>query len=161
MNPLDLVLLALAALSVFLGMWRGLLRESFAVLAWVVGIPLATHFAPDVRHWLDLSDTSPALAFMVAWLLVFVVVWVVCHVVGTLLSGVLSVAGLGIVNRLLGALFGLARAVLTLLVLTLMVGLTPAAQHPWWQSSWVAHLAQQGLVVFKPFLPASLEGWVF
>ena len=161
MNPLDLVAFALTALSVVLGLWRGVLRESFAVLAWLAGFPLASHFAPDVRRWLDLSDTSPALAYMVAWLLVFVAVWLVCQLLSTLLSGVLSVVGLGMVNRLFGAVFGLTRAVLSLLVVTVIVGLTPAVRHPLWQSSWVAQLAHQGVVLFKPFLPAPLEGWVF
>jgi len=161
MNTLDAVLLALAALSVVLGLGRGLLRETFAVVAWIAGFPLATHFAPDVRQWLDLSDTSPAFAYMLAWLLVFVAVWLVCQVLSQLLSGLLSVVGLGIFNRLLGGVFGLTRAVLSLLVLALVVGFTPAARHPLWLSSWVAQLAHQGVLWFKPFLPAPLEGWVF
>jgi membrane protein required for colicin V production len=160
MNALDVVLLALIALSVVLGLWRGLVRESFAVLAWVAGFPLASHFAPDVRLWLDLSDTSPALAFMLAWLLVFVAVWLVCHVLSQLLSGVLSVVGLGLVNRLLGGVFGFTRAVLSLLLLTLLVGFTPAVGHPLWQSAWVVQRAHQGVLWLKPFLPAPLEGWV-
>jgi uncharacterized membrane protein required for colicin V production len=77
MNSLDLVLLALTALSVGLGLWRGVIRESLAVLAWLLGFPLASHFAPDVRLWLDLSDTSPALSYMLAWILVFMVVWLI------------------------------------------------------------------------------------
>jgi membrane protein required for colicin V production len=161
MNSLDLVLLALTALSIGLGLWRGVIRESFAVLAWLAGFPLASHFAPDVRRLLDLTDTSPALAYMLAWILVFMMVWVVCHVAALLLSSALSMVGLGIVNRLLGAAFGLTRAVLSLLVLSIVVGLTPAMGHPLWQSSWVAQLAHQGVLLFKPFLPAPLEGWVF
>ena len=161
MNILDLVLLALTALSIVLGFWRGVIRESFAVLAWVLGFPMASHFAPDVRRWLDLADTSPALTYMLAWLLVFMAVWLVCHGLAILLSGALSLVGLGIVNRLFGAAFGLTRAVLSLLVLSIVVGLTPAVRHPLWQSSWVAQLAHQGVLFFKPFLPAPLEGWVY
>ena len=107
MNILDLVLLALTALSIVLGFWRGVIRESFAVLAWVLGFPMASHFAPDVRRWLDLADTSPALSYMLSWLLVFMAVWLVCHGLAILLSGALSLVGLGIVNRLFGAAFGL------------------------------------------------------
>lgn len=161
MNSLDLVLLALTALSIGLGFWRGVIRESFAVLAWVLGFPMASHFAPDVRRWLEFADTSPALTYMLAWLLVFMAVWLVCHGLAILLSGALSLVGLGIVNRLFGAAFGLTRAVLSLLVLTIVVGLTPAVRHPLWQSSWVAQLAHQGVLFFKPFLPAPLEGWVY
>ena len=161
MNSLDLVLLALTALSVGLGLWRGVIRESLAVLAWLLGFPLAGHFAPDVRRWLELSDTSPALSYMLAWILVFMAVWLVCQGVAMLLSSALSLVGLGIVNRLLGAAFGLTRAALSLLVLSIVVGLTPAVHHPLWQGSWVAQLAHQGVVLFKPFLPAPLEGWVF
>jgi membrane protein required for colicin V production len=161
MNTLDWVLLALVALSVVLGLWRGVVRESFAVLAWLLGFPLATYFAPTVRRFLDFSDTSPALTYMAAWVLVFMAVWLVCHGLAMLLSGALSMVGLGIVNCLLGAAFGLTRAALSLLVLSIVVGLTPAVRHPLWQSSWLAQLAHQGVLFFKPFLPAPLEGWVF
>ena len=161
MNSLDLVLLALTALSVGLGLWRGVIREALAVLAWLLGFPLASPFAPDVRLWLNLTDISPALSYMLAWLLVFMAVWLVCHGLAMLLSGALSMVGLGIVNRLLGGAFGLTRAALSLMVLSIVVGLTPAVHHPLWQSSWVAQLAHQGVLLFKPFLPAPLEGWVF
>ena len=73
----------------------------------------------------------------------------------------LSLVGLGIFNRILGGVFGLTRAALSLMVLTIIVGLTPAVSYPLWQSSWVAQMAKQGIVFFKPFLPAPLEGWVF
>ena len=75
MNSLDLVLLALTALSVVFGLWRGVIRESFVVIAWLAGFPIASQFAPDVRRLLNLSDFSPALAYMLAWVIVFLVVW--------------------------------------------------------------------------------------
>ena len=161
MNTLDWVLLFLVALSVVLGLWRGVIRESFAVLAWLAGVPLATHFAPDVRGFLHLSNISPALTYMLAWALVFLSVWLVCHAVSTLLSGLLSVVGLGVFNRLLGGVFGLTRAALSLMVLAIVVSLTPAVRYPLWTSSWVVQWANQGVGIFKPFLPAPVEGWVY
>lgn len=161
MNTLDLVLLALTAVSVVFGLWRGLVRESFSVLAWLAGFPIASYFALDVRHWLNLSDTSPAVAYLLAWVLVFVLVWLVCHVFSAVLSGALSMVGLGIFNRLLGAVFGLTRAAMALMVFAILVRLTPAATYPLWKSSWVVQMAQKGIEFFKPFLPAPLEGWVF
>lgn len=161
MNTLDLVLLALTAVSVVFGLWRGLVRESFSVLAWLAGFPIASYFALDVRHWLNLSDTSPAVAYLLAWVLVFVLVWLVCHVFSAVLSGALSMVGLGIFNRLLGAVFGLTRAAMALMVFAILVRLTPAATYPLWKSSWVIQMANRGIEFFKPFLPAPLEGWVF
>lgn len=161
MNTLDLVLLALTAVSVVFGLWRGLVRESFSVLAWLAGFPIASYFALDVRHWLNLSDASPAVAYLLAWVLVFVLVWLVCHVFSAVLSGALSMVGLGIFNRLLGAVFGLTRAAMALMVFAILVRLTPAATYPLWKSSWVIQMAQKGIEFFKPFLPAPLEGWVF
>lgn len=160
MNSLDLVLLALTALSVVFGLWRGVIRESFVVIAWLAGFPIASQFAPDVRRLLNLSDFSPALAYMLAWVIVFLAVWLICQLISAVLSGMLSLVGLGIFNRILGGVFGLTRAALSLMVLTIIVGLTPAVSYPLWQSSWVAQMAKQGIVFFKPFLPAPLEGWV-
>jgi membrane protein required for colicin V production len=161
MNTLDLVLLALTAISGVWGLWRGLIRESFSVLAWLAGFPIASYFALDVRHWMNLSDTSPAVAYILAWVLVFISVWLVCRVFSSLLSGALSLVGLGVVNRLLGAVFGLMRAALALMVFVILVRLTPAANDTLWQSSWVVQLAHKGIEFFKPFLPVPLEGWVF
>jgi membrane protein required for colicin V production len=161
MNSLDLVLLALTALSAVAGLWRGVIRESFVVLAWLAGFPIASQFAPDVRRLLNLSDLSPALAYMLAWVIVFLAVWLICQLISAVLSGMLSFVGLGIFNRILGGVFGLTRAALSLMVLTIIVGLTPAASYPLWQSSWVVQMAKQGIVFFKPFLPAPMEGWVF
>jgi len=79
----------------------------------------------------------------------------------SLLSGVLSVVGLGVFNRLLGAVFGLMRAALALMVFAILVRLTPAVNDPLWQSSWVVQMANRGIEFFKPFLPVPLEGWVF
>ncbi len=161
MNTLDLVLLALAAISVVMGLWRGVIKESFAVLAWIIGFPLASHFAPAVRRLLDVSDTSPALTYMLAWILIFIVVWLVCHAASALLSSMLSLVGLGLINRFFGGVFGLTRAALSLMVLAIVVSLTPAVRYPLWKSSWVVQMANQGVEFFKPFLPAPLEGWVF
>jgi uncharacterized membrane protein required for colicin V production len=93
--------------------------------------------------------------------IVFLAVWLICQLISAVLSGMLSLVGLGIFNRILGGVFGLTRAALSLMVLTIIVGLTPAASYPLWQSSWVVQMAKQGIVFFKPFLPAPLEGWVF
>ena len=66
MNSLDLVLLALTALvcRFWLVAWRDP-RIICAVIAWLAGFPTCQPISPPMYDaWLNLSDFSPALAYM-------------------------------------------------------------------------------------------------
>ncbi|NBO40150.1 MAG: hypothetical protein EBU92_01135 [Betaproteobacteria bacterium] len=46
MNTVDWVLLVLLMLSGLLGVWRGVVKEVFSVLAWIVGFILSGSMGP-------------------------------------------------------------------------------------------------------------------
>ena len=58
----DLVLLAVLAISVLLGLWRGLIYELMAILGWVVAYFVCPHVAPWITPWLpaELVKIIPA-----------------------------------------------------------------------------------------------------
>ena len=65
-----------------------------------------------------------------------------------------SVAGLGPLDRALGALFGALRGLLLLLTLTVVVNLSDWRGHEHWQNSAVANWLNQTLLALRPLLPA-------
>jgi membrane protein required for colicin V production len=64
--------------------------------------------------------------------------------------------GLRPVDRTLGAVFGVLRGVLILLVLVVMAGLTGLDQAPWWQEARSAVLLSDWVKELKPLLPQEL-----
>ena len=65
----------------------------------------------------------------------------------------MKAAGLGGVDRSLGALFGAARGVLIVLVVALLAGLTSAPRQPFWRDSASGPFLVQAAKTLKPLLP--------
>jgi len=149
------MLLAPLFVSGLLGVWRGVVREVMSVLAWVTGVVLAGRFAADLAQLLPIN--GDLLPHAVAWVLVLLVVLIAAGLLARLLKQLLSVAGLGLVDRLLGGVFGLVRGTMVLMLLVLVIGLTPFKKYPIWTSSQVVPLVQLLLEFVKPVLPVPLE----
>jgi membrane protein required for colicin V production len=155
MNSLDWMLLAPLLVSSLLGVWRGVVREVMSVLAWVTGVVLAGRFAADLARKLPLS--GDVLPHAVAWVLILLLVLILVGLLAGLLKQLLSVAGLGLVDRLFGGVFGLVRGAMVLMLLVLLIGLTPFKTYPIWTSSQVVPAVQMLLGIVKPVLPVPLE----
>lgn len=157
MNAVDWVLIGLMLLSGALGFWRGVVKEFFALLAWIVGFVVCSRYAFEWSRELPLPVWAQAMREAVAWVLIFLLVMLVMALIGSVMKRLLSLAGLGLADRLLGTVFGLARAAIMWLAIAVLVGLTPWRQAEVWVDSQVAQSVLQLLVYLKPVLPAPLE----
>jgi len=149
------MLLAPLLVSGLLGVWRGVVREVMSVLAWVTGVVLAGRFAADLAQLLPIN--GDVLPNAVAWVLILLAVLIAAGLLARLLKQLLSVAGLGLADRLLGGVFGLVRGTMVLMLIVLLIGFTPFKKYPIWTSSQVVPLAQLLLEFVKPVLPVPLE----
>lgn len=156
MNTVDCVLLSVLLLSGFWGVWQGVVKEVFSLLAWILGFVLSSQFAAGASQVLPLSWTQ-GLRMACAWVLIFLLVLLVMGLVASLLKQLLSMVGLGLIDRFLGGVFGVLRATIMLLAITLLVGLTPLKSNLDWMGSRVAQTVHLLLVYLKPVLPAPLE----
>ncbi len=96
---------------------------------------------------------SPELRIAAAYVAVFVGSLMAAALVGLLLSKIVKAAGLGGVDRMLGALFGTARGLLIVLAAALVAGLTSAPRQSFWRDSASGPLLVQVAQTLKPFLP--------
>ena len=158
--PLDWIWVAVLLASLLVGAWRGLVVEVLSLLSWLVAFVLAQWFAPDVAAHLPLAGASEVLRYGVGFVLVFVATLFAGALLGFLVSKLLAAAGMGAINRLLGALFGLLRGVVLILVAALLVGMTPFKTSAGWQASKGAHWATQALGVLKPVLPQTFAKYL-
>ena len=159
---LDVALLAGLLGSVALGAWRGLLTELLALMGWGVAC-LAAHFlGADVARHVPLGQAGDQLNVLSGMVLAFVGAWLAWALVSWGISKLIQASGLGGSDRLLGAVFGLLRGLLTAFAVYVLVSMTPVAQADSWRASrgvaWLGTVLQGLRPILPPevvqFLPA-------
>ena len=156
MSGFDIGVLSLLALSAVVGMVRGLFSELLGLGAWVLAYFSAAALSAPVASALPESWGEPTARLMIACVMVFVGALIVCGVVRRLMRSLLRAAGLGAVDRGLGALFGLARGLLIVVALALAAGLTTLPRQPWWRAARLALPIETAALAVKAYLPAGL-----
>ncbi len=156
MNWVDVALVAVLVLSILLGLWRGLVYEVLSVAGWVVAFIAAQRYASAVAELLPMEGFAPALQLAAGFALVFVGVAFAAGLVSWLVKKLVASVGLRPVDRLLGAVFGVARGVLILLAVATVVSMTPMRSEAAWAGSPVAAGLSQGLSAIKPVLPVAV-----
>ncbi|MGH8703857.1 MAG: CvpA family protein [Burkholderiales bacterium] len=153
MTWLDFAVLGVFALSIAWGVWRGLVREVFAVLGWVIAFLAANLLAGPLAEEMPKAIQTPELRLLAAFLAVFIGALFVTALIGLLLSKIVSAIGLLVLDRALGGLFGVARALLIVLAAALLAGLTGAPRQPFWRDSVSGDAMARAALALKPWLP--------
>lgn len=152
----DWALLAVLAISVVVGLWRGLVFEVLSLVGWVVSFIAAQAFAPFAATYVPIGEPGSALNHGIAFFATFVLALVIWALASRLVRMVIHATPLQPVDRVLGGVFGLARGAVLLLAVATVVMLSPAQRSQAWQRSqgaaWLATVIQ-GL---KPVLPDAI-----
>lgn len=155
MTWLDYAVLGVFALSVVWGVWRGLVREVIAILGWVIAFLAANLLAGPLGELMPAAVPTPELRLLAAFVCVFLGALILSSLAGLLLSKVVRAVGLGGLDRLLGGVFGLARALLIVIAAALLAGLTSAPRQPFWRDAVSGEPMARSALALKPWLPAT------
>jgi len=156
MTWLDYAVIGVFAVSLALGAWRGLVREVLSILGWIIAFLAANLLAGPLGPAMPQAIPTPELRVAAAYLAVFIGSLIVTSLAGLLLSKIVKAAGLGGLDRLLGAVFGAARGLLIVLAAALLAGLTSAPRQAFWRDSASGPLLAQAAGMLKPLLPQTL-----
>ncbi len=121
MNWIDLSILAVFFASIAVGVSRGFIREAFSLAAWMMAVLCSRLLAPKLAFLLPSSMESLTLRLAVASVILFILTLVVGNMVGRLLKQAIASSGLGFLDRLLGVIFGSARAVIIILLAVIVI----------------------------------------
>jgi len=131
-NGLDWLIMTVVLASLLLGIVRGFAREALSLMGWVCAFIGANLLAKPLAESLLAMSDSPTLRYLVGWGLVFVGVLAIFSVLGSVLARQLRQPGFNLGNRFLGALFGIARGFVIMMVVTLMLkGMLPDSEEDW------------------------------
>ncbi|WEN13472.1 CvpA family protein [Rhodanobacter sp. AS-Z3] len=135
MNWTDYIILGVLALSVLVGLWRGLISEVMALVIWIAAFWVAWTFGPAIAPHFERAIELPSARIIVAYALCFVVVLILGALLRFVVSKLVESTGLSGTDRLLGMVFGFVRGVLLVTLLVFLVGFTAFTRDPWWQQS--------------------------
>ena len=156
MNPLDAALAAVALVSVLAGAFRGFVRETVALMGWIVAAVLVLNTSTGLGQRLPFDPGSTGARTAIAAILIVVLCTLSAALVGRILRAAMAAAHLGDPDRALGALFGLARAVAISLVVAVVVIHFGMSQRPFWKSSRSAPWLEAALRLVSPGLAPSV-----
>ncbi|MBI5785944.1 MAG: CvpA family protein [Rhodocyclales bacterium] len=156
MTIFDYAVFGIVGASSLLGLWRGVIAEVLALAAWIVAFIAARALGGEAATYFEGVVAEPALRYAAGFVAVLLFVLVCFAVARLVLSMVLKAAGLAMVDRLLGAGFGILRGVLIVLVGVLLAGMTTLPKSQWWRNAWLAPPLETAVIAAKPWLPAEV-----
>lgn len=120
MNMFDLIVLVVIVLLILRGLWKGLIRQVVGLAGVVTGYMIAMHFyGPFASRYL--KGFTPATGHIIAFLGVFIGCIIAASIVGWIIGRLMNVAGLGILNRIGGAVLGGAKGCFILAIAVMML----------------------------------------
>jgi membrane protein required for colicin V production len=156
MTAFDLVFIGIVGLSTVFAFWRGLIRVVMSLVGLVAAVLAAIHLSPSASNILTALSDNPVTRYLVAFALIFIVVALIFALFGWLLWRTIRAIGLGFVDRVLGAVFGVARGVLIAVIGVLLAGLTTLPRQDWWQNALFAPPLVVAALSLRPWLPQAL-----
>ncbi|MBC9794338.1 CvpA family protein [Sinomicrobium weinanense] len=107
MNYIDIAIGVLIVFGFVRGLFKGLFVEIASLAALILGIYFAIHFSYIAGDYLEnYVDWDEKYLNLAAFILVFCVVIIVVSLAGKLLTKIADFAALGLLNKVLGGLFG-------------------------------------------------------
>ncbi len=149
----DLLLLVGLGLSVVVGAWRGLVKETLSLAGWGVSYFSAQWFGAGMGANLPVGQPGERLNVLAGMIVVFVLAWLGWALISWAITQVVRASPLSAPDRVLGAGFGLMRGVVVALAVVTLVGMTPVAKWPSWQASRGVAWMQVLLKGLRPVLP--------
>ncbi|GGG38020.1 CvpA family protein [Bizionia arctica] len=118
MSVIDIVLLGFLLLGLVRGFIKGFFVEVASLVALIAGVYGAIHFSSYASEMLiEKVDWDERTINITAFAITFIVIVMVIAMAGKALTKLADFAALGILNKLLGALFGVLKMTLILSVL--------------------------------------------
>ena len=155
-NGFDWFLIVVLAISTAGAFARGIIRVLFSIGGLISGLLIACwkyeSLAQTLKPWITWNDTAEIVAFLA----ILITVVILFGLVAWMLRKTVKAVGLGIVDRLLGAGFGLLRGCL-IGVVAMMVIAAFAPGSPWVKNSQLAPYFLDGAHAVSFVVPSEFQ----
>ena len=160
MTIFDYIVLGIVFISVLISITRGVVREVVSLLGWIIAFFIASHYAANFEPLLPQTIEDGSLRMLIVFVMTFFVVLIVVMVISLLLSKLVSSVGLGLIDRILGAVFGFARGMLIVLFIVIAAGFTALPQQSFWQQALLREPLEMIATQAIQWLPQNLKEYI-
>lgn len=156
MTIFDYLVLFVLVSSVVISTLRGLVKEILSLLGWIVAFVVANAYGAKLAPMLPDLLPGETARLILAFIVLFLGVRILMGLLSLAIGALVEASGLGLADRGLGGLFGLARGIVIVLAAVILCGMTSIPQHAFWRDALLSPMAETGVRTVKPFLPAAL-----
>ena len=121
MNTFDIIITVILLFGFIRGLMKGFFVELASLVSLIAGVYGAIHFSYFIGNFLkDIVEWDEKYISIVAFAITFIVIVIVISLLGKLFTKIADFASLGILNKLLGGVFGALKLGLILSVLLIV-----------------------------------------
>lgn len=137
MTILDWVIIVVFAVSLGLGIIRGLVREALSIISWIAAFWLARRYYLPAGDYIAgiIGISESAFRAWAGYAAVFILTLIVLSIVSFVINKLLTSGGLKVFDRLLGTGFGFLRGVAIIALLMLAMKAFSLNTTDWWKDS--------------------------
>lgn len=166
-NGIDYFILVIFGLSMFVGFTRGFLKEAISLASWVIAAIVASTYASPLAAMFTGASTQAAqsafgssamgatavqglsvLSLVISFIVLFLGVLLIGSMIGYMFSTVATGSGFGLLNRLMGVVFGGLRGYVVAVVIIFVLQLTPLGMQQAWAQSQLVQALQPSVQWF-------------
>ena len=136
-----------------ISMLRGLVKEVLSLASWVIAFMAANAYGEALAPMLPDVIPGESTKLIVAFASLFIGARLLMGLLTGALTELVKASGMSLLDRALGAVFGMARGVVIVLALVLLCATTEIVQQPFWKNALLSPLAEQAVVLVMPYLP--------
>jgi len=156
MTIFDYAVLTIIGLSVIFSVMRGMVREVLAILGWVAAFYVGRTYTDQLLPMMPADIPTESLRVLAAFLVLFLATLLLASLLAIVISTIFKKIGLGWLNRLLGAVFGVLRGLLIVCVVVFLAGLTDAPKDARWKNAMFSAPIEALVVSMLPWIPKSI-----
>ncbi|MBB3211264.1 membrane protein required for colicin V production [Herbaspirillum sp. Sphag1AN] len=156
MTIFDYLVLLVLGCSIVISMLRGLVRELLSLASWIIAFVVANAYGEALTPMLPDVFPGESTRLIVAFIALFIGTRLLMALLTRAVEELVKASGLSLIDRALGAVFGLARGVVIVLVVVLLCGTTEIPQQPFWKNALFSPWAEQAIAVVEPHLPGQI-----
>jgi membrane protein required for colicin V production len=139
--------------SVIISMLRGLVKEVLSLASWVIAFVVANAYGEALAAMLPDGIPGESTKLIVGFIALFIGTRLLMALLSRAVQEMVKASGLSLIDRSLGAVFGLARGVMIVLAVVLLCGTTSIPQQPFWKDALLSPQAVSAAETVKLYLP--------
>lgn len=155
---IDFAIIGLIFIKLIAGLLRGVRREAFSLMIWLLAIWIGLSFSRDFSIFLKTTITYPPVRIAASFAALFLLTVAVGNLIGFLLG--IKKTGLSIIGRLGGMIFGIAQGMVIVTIIIMLAGLTSLPNDLWWKESKLLPPFQSVAIWLRDHIPSGMAEYI-